>query len=540
MTPMSADRFLDRLEQTGLLEAWFLQTLRDQAAASQTPPTADSIAKRLVRSGHLTKLQASKLLADLEDDRAEPPAAAKKPAPGSGKPADSRGKGKPAPSIDEELGLAPLGDEPDLGFAPLPEDAPAKPAEDEEVVLLEDASQEAPAPARPASLRPLAEPAGLKPLQPVAGLQPLEPMGGLQPLDATDGLQPLDAAAGLQPLADAGGLQALDEQSLSSGGLQEPSDALQKGTRRGPKKRASGSPWDSTLMYAGGGGLVLLLISGLVLWYTLTRGTAAELLQAADEAYRSGSYSQAIPNYERFLDSYPDDPNVSLARVRIGTARIRQVLEGSKDKQPALKAVEEILPTIENEAAFDEARAELASILPEIAEGFSQPAKTEPDMKKAQALVDLAEQAMKLVNNPGYIPTSLRKPVETRIENIAEDIELAKRNINQSKRLAEAVAEIGQAVQAGKTVEAYAVRRRLLGEYPGLDQNAQLVEAVLAIAQRERDLVKAVEETGDMYSAIDQVMDKIEKQIKKNKKKIKQHRPATRKASKKPDDTEIS
>ena len=170
------------------------------------------------------------------------------------------------------------------------------------------------------------------------------------------------------------------------------------------------------------------------------------------------------------------------------------MLEGSKDKQPALKAVEEILPTIENEAAFDEARAELASILPEIAEGFSQPAKTEPDMKKAQALVDLAAQAMKLVNNPGYIPTSLRKPVEARIENITEDIELAKRNINQNKRLAETVAAIRQAVQAGKTVEAYEVRRKLLGEYPGLDQNAQLVEAVLAIAQRERDLVKVVED----------------------------------------------
>ncbi len=485
MTPMSADRFLDRLEQTGLLEAWFLQTLRDQTASSKTPPTADSIAKRLVRSGHLTKLQAAKLLADLEDDTAEPPATPKKPAAGSGKSADSRGKAKPAPSIDEELGLAPLGDEPDLGLAPLPEDAPAKPAEDEDVVLLEDASATAPAPARPAVPRPLREPAGLKPLEPVSGLKPLESLGGLQPLDAADGLQ---------PLADAGGLQALDEQALSSGGLQEPSDALQKGARRAPKKRPSGSPWDSTLMYAGGGGLLLLLIIGLVLWYTLTRGSAAELLQAADEAYRSGSYSQAIPNYERFLASYPDDPNVSLARVRIGTARIRQVLEGSKDKQPALKAVEETLPTIENEAAFDEARAELASILPEIAEGFSQPAKTEADMKKAQALVDLAAQAMKLVNNPGYIPTSLRKPVEARIEKITEDIELAKRNINQNKRLAETVAAIRQAVQAGKTVEAYEVRRKLLGEYPGLDQNAQLVEAVLAIAQRERDLVKAVED----------------------------------------------
>ena len=38
-------------------------------------------------------------------------------------------------------------------------------------------------------------------------------------------------------------------------------------------------------------------------------------------------------------------------------------------------------------------------------------------------------------------------------------------------------------------------------------------------------LVKAVEETGDMYSAIDQVMDKIEKQVKRHLSKIRSHRP---------------
>ncbi len=36
--------------------------------------------------------------------------------------------------------------------------------------------------------------------------------------------------------------------------------------------------------------------------------------------------------------------------------------------------------------------------------------------------------------------------------------------------------------------------------------------------------VKAVEETGDMYSAIDQVMDKIEKQVKRHLSKIKERR----------------
>ena len=471
MTSMSAERFLDRLEQTGLLEAWFLQTLREQAAASKTPVTADAVAKRLVRSGHLTKLQASKLLSDLDSDTAAPRQPAGK-SPAAPVPPVGRGAPIPVSPIDEELGLAPLDDEPDSRWAPQPGDKPAKPPE------TPAPSPPAPAPKSTKPSKTVAEPSGTA----VAGLTPLEPVSGLEPLDVGDGLQPLDDS----------GLQAWEDEAPVEGGLEPASDALRKQPRFGRKPKA-GSPWDSALMYVGGGGLALLLIAGVVLWYLLTRVSAAELLEAANEAYRSGSYIQAIPNYERFLSRFPDDPHVSLARVRIGTARIRQVLEGSKDKQPALRATEEILPTIENEAAFDEARAELASILPEIAEGFSQPARLEPDVEQAQKLVDLAEQALQLVNNPAYIPTSLRRPVETRIDNIQEDIELARRNINQSKRLEEAVHAIRLAAQDGRTGDAYGIRRQLLGEYPGLVQNPQLVEAVLTISQRERDLVQLVE-----------------------------------------------
>jgi ribosome hibernation promoting factor len=42
--------------------------------------------------------------------------------------------------------------------------------------------------------------------------------------------------------------------------------------------------------------------------------------------------------------------------------------------------------------------------------------------------------------------------------------------------------------------------------------------------------IKAVEETGDMYSAIDQVMDKIEKQVKRHLSKIRDHRSENLKA----------
>ena len=43
--------------------------------------------------------------------------------------------------------------------------------------------------------------------------------------------------------------------------------------------------------------------------------------------------------------------------------------------------------------------------------------------------------------------------------------------------------------------------------------------------------VKGVEETGDMYSAIDQVMDKIEKQVKRHMSKIRNHRSENQKGA---------
>jgi len=168
---------------------------------------------------------------------------------------------------------------------------------------------------------------------------------------------------------------------------------------------------------------------------------AAEILAAADEDYRSGAYAQAIDKYERYLDKFPNDPNVSAARVRIGTAQLWQHVD-SRDKRPALEAAGEILPQIENEAAFADARPELTAILSDIGGGFASQAKAEEDIEKAKELVDLAERAMELVNNPSYIPTSLRRVIETKLNGIHEDIQLAKRNINRTRRLDEAVAAI--------------------------------------------------------------------------------------------------
>ncbi len=521
---MSAKSFLDRVEQTGLLDPSDLAKLREQIGSSTFRVTAEAVAEILVENGHLTRAQSSKLLAQAAED-ASKGAKRSKTAKPTDTATDDRLKPTPKAQDDDILGLAPLdGEEDDLVLG-----SPA----DDEVVMLEDASVggapadlgltpldegDLPQPmggsgpsAPPPGLEPVPPPTGLEPVGPPPGLQPVDGVQGLQPIDAPSGLEPVGgpsglepvggpaglepvgAAAGLEPIGRTGGLEPLDAGAGYADGMEPIGGAAQTPVGKLPKKQIRTNVWDSKLLLVGGGALILMILVGVALYYALTRGTAAELFQAAEEDYRSGAYAQAIAKFEKFVGKYPDDPNISLARVRVGTARLWQTVDASRDKRPALKAATEVLPQLEQEDKFSEARPELASILPKIAEGFSAQAKAEKDIDQAQELVDLAEEAMTLVDAPKYIPTSLRVPIQATINRIREDIELAKRNINRTKRLTEAVTKIKAASSEGKTVEAYSERRTLLNEYPELETAPPLVEAVLLITERERDLVKVVD-----------------------------------------------
>jgi len=519
---MSAEQFLEQVESMGLLDDAVVAQMRKQITSSSFRVTAEAVAEMLVKNGYLTKFQASKLLTQTDAGAKEKsPKQRKRPEKPAASP-DTVVEGVPAPkppqSGGDDIGLAPLDGEEDTppASAPVQEEAQE---EQDEVVMLEDASEGAPA---DPGLAPLDEPKpkptkpqptpGLEPISGGGGLEPISGTPGLEPVGGTPGLEPIARTPGLEPVGPAGGPEPLDQaaglEPIGGGGL-EPLDATAglepmggtpgltptgQASLQPPKKRIKKkNVWDSKLLLVGGGALGVLILVVVALFFILKRETAAEMLEAADEDYRSGAYAQAINKYERYLKRFPDDPNVSKARVRIGTAQLWQLVD-SRDKRPALEAAGKILPQIENEDAFGDARAELATILPDIAEGFSSQAKSETDIEKAQELVDLAKKAMEFVNNPSYIPTSLRKTIENRLNAINEDILLAERNINRTKRLDETVAAIRSAAEAGDTVEAYQKRRDLLGEYPELEQDPKLLEAVKVITERERALVKTVEE----------------------------------------------
>lgn len=509
---MTPEQFLDLVAQAGLLDDAELKTARAHVASSGAKLRAKDVAGILVKKGLLTKNQAHRLLGQsIQADKgaeAAGPEAGKDRLKKTVSPRETVVEPpRPAsPAAEEELGLAPLDEEVGAIGPTAAAAKAAKPlgATEEESLLASLESDEeqaekqprgkrkaeepktgaAPAPAAPAppAPSPSLSSLGLEPLDQQAGLLPLDAAGGLQPLDATAGLQPLDALHGLEPLSEAyaPGLPPAE------GAKPSPAEAAAP-----KKKRIKKSVWDSPLLYLGGGGLVLMLLLGVTLYYSLARGSAGEMFLAAEEDYKSQAYGQAIAKYEKFLVAFPQDPNASAARVKIGTARLWQSIEGGRDKQAALKLCGEVLPQIEPEPAFGDIRGELATILPAIAEAFSLQAKQqEQDIAQAQALVDLSQQAMKLVNTASYIPTSLRKSIESRLAAIQENIDTAQRNINRTQRLTAAVAEMQKAIAAGQTAAAYETRRQLLKEYPELEPRKPLVETVQQITAKERDLVK--------------------------------------------------
>jgi outer membrane protein assembly factor BamB len=526
---------MDLAEQQGLLEGKAIAELRRQVAESKFVITPEAIAKVLVDHGHLTPFQARKLVSQALEDEPDPveqrvvekpkpqpqtppkpvedltfadtpPRAAsarpqqqevidRKPAEPARKP---EAGGKNAPS--KKPAAAPVqiivrkpDDKPPYGLQPPVEGSTA-----DDFVELKSID---PAPhTRGNRWKTDKQEKADSALNETVELTPIDLSSPpLTPLPPTE-LVPIDDLFGDSALAAAplGGTAPSPRTTASSADLLKALTPLTPLTPRSPAQpltplrplgRPAKSVWDSPLMLIGGGSLGVILVLFAFLFYALTRGSAAELFSQGEEEYRGGNYANASAIYERFLKKYPDDPNGSLARVRRGMATLRQVTDDGRNARVGLETARQVLPQIEAEEKFAEARSELATILPDIADGFATQASQTEDATRKTELVKLAGDALALVNNPAYLPASLRKEREGHISRIVDKLKSADRGIQQEKDLAAAVEKIGAATEKGQAAAAYQLQGELLRMYPGLATNPQLVAAVRLVGEKERQLV---------------------------------------------------
>ena len=326
----SAEAFLDVLQKKDILPGSTLAALRKQVAESKTRISARQVAKLLVDKGLLTAAMAQHLLGG----ETKPPAkAAPKPRqqpsrPQHRKPARNRparrgaaapGKGQPpkpasqkplaAASPPAESGLASLLDEefPSLseGLPPPDEGQPPKPA------------QQKP----PAAAAPPAE----------SGLASL--------LD-----EELSSLSGGLPSLGAGPLDALMNDPSLAEAVQEPSPLDAPATpKKGLPRSSSRAGWrrravrrDASWPGSASGAAGVLAIIAIIVW-AATRQDPNEVLQPADAAYQEGSYSEAVKQYDAFLEQYPNLASSGRARVRRGLARLRVAIAETPSESAVLE-----------------------------------------------------------------------------------------------------------------------------------------------------------------------------------------------------------
>jgi outer membrane protein assembly factor BamB/TolA-binding protein len=434
---ISPERFLTLLEEKELLSPRTVASLREQIATSAEPITAAALAKRLIKHGRLTQSQAKRLLAEEKETPSSSPAA----------------KAQPKPSDD-------------LGFAPIEgETSEAKPAK-------ASAKKQA-APRQPAA-KPAAKPAARAPAAPANSL-----------LDE-ESPESVVVLAEPEPL---GGL--MGDAAAAGGGFASPAAprrSFWSFFKRKPKgaKKTEEEKWGGGLMVMGGGALVVFILIIGVLIYAMKYVSSDKVFNAADSDYRSGSYVQAIQKYGTFLEKFPTDDRASLARVRIGLAKLWQATLNGANWSTALKVADEEVTKMATENAFKDAHADLASLLSKIAENLVAEARKKP----TNTLVDETKQSLAMMDK--YVPKNLRP--ESKLADVKASLAIAGRDLARGNELEKALAAMQKATKELKTADAYAACGALLHQYPDMTNEPRLRKMMLAVSAAQQALVKNVAE----------------------------------------------
>lgn len=275
-------------------------------------------------------------------------------------------------------------------------------------------------------------------------------------------------------------------------------------TKRRPKKKPRKNEWDSPLLLLGGGALVLLIVGGGLIYYLLVRENSDAVLKEATDFFAGGSYTQAARSYEHFIETWPNHPEHSRANVRLGMTKIWIAVE-SGDYSEALETSQQALDEIEEEDAFAEDReskAELSSLLTRIAEGLAAAAEQSDDSETIRQKIDEAKEVIGLTGNTRYVPSSLQ--LKDRLQVVRETLDRVEQQQQRNVDLAQAVATIDEAVQAGQIAAAYEAYQGLVKQYPGLDDNEQLAAKVREIAAAEQATVQFTAQQQPASAASDQ------------------------------------
>jgi len=432
-----ANRFIELLEQRQLLSAEVIVELRRQVSESNVLLPPELLARLLVENGHLTKFQASKLIAEISSTPS--------------------GSDRSAPN--EELGLAPTRETAQAileGTSTPTVDAVAI-VDDALPVVRAEATPSAPS-SRSRSQKESSKDAKARSTQKSVASKNV----AIKPVEA----------AGSRTSTDSGVLAA----------------EMPKIVRpRNPKE----NPWDSFRILGIGVLLSLVCILGFFLVRSMIRGNADDAIKIADNAYQQRSYEDAANAYRNFSSSWPTHEKSSYAKVRSVLAAFRKDSETAPNPAVGLRTAEELLPSVREESALPEQQGDLAGALVSLAEKFIARMDATKGTEERKGLMSEMDRLMTMIEDPQFFGSTQRTQLSPTLQRIDESKARLNREIQRDDELKAALAEIDQQLESKDVSQAYETRRRLISRYPLLETHPDLNQRLLQASDIQKELVRS-------------------------------------------------
>ncbi|TWU51007.1 outer membrane biogenesis protein BamB [Rubripirellula tenax] len=268
----------------------------------------------------------------------------------------------------------------------------------------------------------------------------------------------------------------------------EPTADRPRSSRRKPDPQKS--VWDSFKIYGYLGIIALLLLMGAGITFVLSRENADEFIGNANKLYDQQNYQGAQDAYLGFLDSFGDEHQYSsLSRTRVTMTELYKAAQFKQEPWQAVDLAKEKLPIIAEEEGMNEERGNLASLLVDIAANMASSAGKAKETSEKESLLAKLDEHRELMENPLYMPTSMRATLAGQIKTVEEARERVKRDISRNRRLDAAETLMKDSLAKKETKAAYDTRVELLRDFPELQDDERLVTLIRSASDIQQTLV---------------------------------------------------